>query len=64
MADYYLDGKAVRFTALIDFAKKHYGYQTDGFYCTSEAARILRENGHEVSDRPPTEGVGQEAPHV
>ena len=32
-------------------ARRDYGYEDD-FYRTSVACRILRENGHRVSDQP------------
>jgi len=47
---YSLDGQKVSFTQLIDAAKDEGYSSSDGFFRTSEAAQVLRDNGHEVSD--------------
>jgi hypothetical protein len=46
-----LDGKPISFENLILKAKQYGYYSPGGFYCTSEAARILRENGFIVEDK-------------
>lgn len=50
-SDFYIDGEKVDMSVLIKRAKAC-GYESDGFYQTSIAARILRENGYRVTDTP------------
>jgi hypothetical protein len=47
--EYHVDGKQVTWDELINMATDLYGYQAKhGIKLTSEAAEILRENGHTV----------------
>ena len=47
MSDYILDGKRVDFHEVIKAAKLE-GYEYSGIAFTSEASRVLRQNGHTV----------------
>ncbi len=48
---YLLDGKPVTFEQVIEAAQR---YEDDGteFYTTSQAAVVLRRNGHTVAENP------------
>jgi hypothetical protein len=48
---YWVNGKPLKWTELIELAWKH-GYENDGLSRTSEAARVLRECGMEVEEKP------------
>ena len=48
---FYIDGVETDWRAVVRMARRDYGYEDD-FYRTSVACRILRENGHRVSDQP------------
>ncbi len=49
---YLLDGQPVGFVQLIEAAKP-YGLAEDSFiFRTSEAAHVLRDNGHTVENNP------------
>lgn len=47
--EYLVDGVFVDWERLVEMARKKYGYD-DEILSTSGAARILRENGHVVSE--------------
>lgn len=45
---WFLDGKEVDFRVIVRKARE-YGYEsTSGIYLTSEASRILEDNGHQI----------------
>ena len=48
---YLLDGEPVTFTELIRAAETE-GYDGEGLCLTSQAAAILRANGHTVAETP------------
>lgn len=45
---YTIDGEPVSWTELIELADRYGGFEDRAFKTTSEAAKILREQGHEV----------------
>jgi hypothetical protein len=53
---YLLDDKPVSVTDLVQAAQR-YEDDESGFYTTSDAARILRNHGHTVTDRRKTKGA-------
>lgn len=59
MSDFYIDGVKTDWRDVVRKARQDYGYDAD-IYQTSVACRILRENGHRVSDIPDPQPRGEE----
>jgi len=52
MKEYMIDGEPIDWSSLIKVAKEEGYYSDSGIYQTSEAANLLRKNGHVVERNP------------